>query len=200
MDKKFLTDVHHYWFGDLKSPTDGPAPEKTKIWFGAPVEVDNEIREKFAGYLDEAKAAEWDLAGLTRPEQMALVILFDQFPRHIFRTTGQQFAYDSKAKAIAGALIDGGVARFYGPERLFLTLPFQHSENLSDQDYSVWLLAAEVVGAPEAAKGNMRNAFEFAYKHWDIIRKFGRFPHRNVFLGRESTPEELEFLKGGRGF
>ena len=200
MVKKVLTDIHRYWFGDLKSPTDKVAPDRFEMWFRPTAEVDQHIRDTFGKYLEAAKATEWDADNLSRVEQVGLVLLLDQFPRHIFRTTGDAFAYDAKALSIARRLVAGGIQRFYPVERTFVALPFEHSEDLADQDYSTLLFAAEAVAAPPPAKDGLRMALDYATKHRDIIRKFGRFPHRNVVLGRESTPEELEFLKGGRGF
>lgn len=200
MVKKVLTDIHRYWFGELKSPTDMVPPEKMQMWFRPTVEVDNHIRDTFGKYLEAAKATEWDMSHLSREEQVGLVILLDQFPRQIFRESGQAFAYDAKAKAIAEDLIKDGFERFYPVERTFVFLPFEHSEDLADQDRSVWLFAGETLTASAPALTGTRMALDYATKHRDIIQKFGRFPHRNAPLGRESTPEELEFLKGGRGF
>jgi uncharacterized protein (DUF924 family) len=199
VDRDRLSEVHRYWFGELKSPADVPS-EKMKMWFGAPVEVDDDIREKFAADLDAASRIEWDLGRLSRVEQVGLVVLFDQFPRHMYRATGQQFAYDQKALAIARQLLKDGPGPFFPVERTFVSLPFMHSENLLDQDYAVTFVANVLQAAPPEARDGPRIGFDFAYKHWMIIKKFGRFPHRNAPLGRESTPEEMEFLKNGRGF
>jgi uncharacterized protein (DUF924 family) len=200
MVKKVLTDIHRYWFGGLNSPTDKVAPEQVKTWFEPTKEVDEHIRDTFGKYLEAAKETEWDVDNLSRMEQVGLVILLDQFPRQIHRESGDAFAYDEKALSIARRLLAAGPQRFWPAERTFVFLPFEHSENLADQDYAVLMFAAEAVAAPEVAKDGLRMALDFATKHRDIIRKFGRFPHRNVVLGRESTPEEVEFLKGGRGF
>ncbi|CAN5144918.1 DUF924 family protein [soil metagenome] len=199
MDRKVPADVYRYWFGAITAQGD-VTEETRKRWFGAPVEVDNEIRDMFGRYLDEARAAEWDLGALSRIEQVGLIVLLDQFPRHIFRNSGEQFAYDARAREIARELVRHGIARFFPVERVFVTLPFMHHEDLADQEYCLWLTAGETVNAPEPARAGWRNGLDFSIKHRDIIRKFGRFPHRNAPLGRESTPEELEFLKGGRGF
>ena len=200
MVKKVLTDIHRYWFGALNSPTDKVAPEQVTRWFKPTKEVDDHIRDTFGKYLEAAKATEWDVDNLARMEQVGLVILLDQFPRQIHRESGDAFAYDEKALSIARRLLAGGPDRFWPVERTFVALPFEHSEEIADQDYAVLLFAAEAVAAPADAKDGLRMALDFATKHRDIIRKFGRFPHRNAVLGRESTPEEVEFLKGGRGF
>lgn len=199
MVKKVLTDIHRYWFGDLGSPTDVPAA-KSDIWFNVRPETDDYIRKTFGKYLEPAKITAWDLANLSRVEQVGLVVLLDQFPRNIYRDSSDAFAYDAKALAIARELLREGGSRFYLVERQFVALPFMHSENVADQDFGIAFFAGEAVMAPEDRKDYVRRSLDFATKHRDIIRKFDRFPHRNVMLGRESTPEEVEFLKGGRGF
>jgi uncharacterized protein (DUF924 family) len=200
MDRKILDDVHRYWFGDLASPTAIVPPEKTQIWFRPTVEIDDHIRDTFGAHLDAARDMTWSLAELSREQQVGLVILLDQFPRQIFRGSGRSFAYDAKAKAIANALLDMGLERFFPVERTFIILPLEHSENIADQDRCVWLFAGEAIAAPAPNIAGARKDLDFATKHRDIIRKFGRFPHRNDWLGRPSTPEEIEFLKGGRGY
>lgn len=201
MVKKVLADIHRYWFGDINAPTDIVAPEKVDIWFSAKPETDAYIREHFGKYLEPARETSWDLANLSRIEQVGLVVLLDQFPRNIHRTSGDAFAYDAKALSIARELLKDGPDRFFPAERIFVSLPFMHSENMADQDYSVAFVATQLLTAPlDIREKGPRNGFDFAYKHWMIIRKFGRFPHRNEMMGRESTPEEIEFLKGGRGF
>jgi len=194
-----LRDIHRYWFGALASPTD-QNPEKAAIWFRQSDETDAHIRATWGPTLPRAAAIDWDLGALSREEQVGLVVLLDQFPRNIFRTTGEAFAYDAKARAVARKLLAGGLDRFWLYERNFVCLPFEHSEDVADQDLSVMLYAKMAVEAPEVWQANKREVTDYATKHRDIIRKFGRFPHRNAVLGRESTPEEVEFLKGGRGY
>jgi uncharacterized protein (DUF924 family) len=200
MVKKVLTDIHRYWFGELNSPADKVGRERIDIWFKPTKDVDDHIRDTFGKYLEAARETEWDVDNLARMEQVGLVILLDQFPRQIHRDSGDAFAYDAKALSIARRLLAAGPDRFWPVERTFVALPFEHSEDIADQDYAVLLFAAEAVAAPADARDGLRMALDFATKHRDIIRKFGRFPHRNAALGRESTPEEVEFLKGGRGF
>ena len=202
MVKKVLTDIYAYWFGE----TEPKSPEEAKVrmdkWFGGKPETDAEIRDKFGKYLPAAKTTEWDLANLDHREQVGLIILLDQFPRNIHRTDGEAFAYDAKALQIVKELTANGTdsRRFSPVEKIFVHLPFMHSEDVANQDIAVMLYAIEAAYAPPQAIDGARGGLDFATKHRDIIRKFGRFPHRNAMLGRESTPEELEFLKGGRGF
>ncbi len=200
MDVKVLDDIHRYWFGD--PPEVPPGEERTKRWFRPSEEVDTHIRDTWGGYLDAARATDWDLAAMTRRQQVGLVILLDQFPRQIFRKTGDAFAYDEKARSVVRPLAaDDGWRNFLPVERPFVFLPFEHHEDVADQDLSVMYFAALAVEAPEAAKEGVRSALDYATKHRDIIRKFGRFPHRNAMLGRESTEEEAKFIaEHGRGF
>jgi len=194
-----LRDIHRYWFGELKSPTDRN-PEKAEIWFRRSDETDAHIRETWGRYIPLAATVDWDLDALSREEQVGLVVLLDQFPRNIFRESGEAFAYDAKAREIAGQLAARGIDRFYLFEQTFIAVPFEHSEDIADQDYALMLSAQMAVSAPDSWKESRRGNLDYFTKHRDIIRKFGRFPHRNAVLGRESTPEEIEFLKDGRGF
>ncbi|MBY0423608.1 MAG: DUF924 family protein [Parvularculaceae bacterium] len=119
---------------------------------------------------------------------LALVLLLDQFPRNLFRGGARTFASDAKARTAAGAAIARGFDQAVEPAlRLFFYLPFEHSEDIADQDESVRLFAA----AGDA------HDLRFAEIHRDIIRRFGRFPHRNAALGRTTTAEEAAFLAGG---
>jgi uncharacterized protein (DUF924 family) len=200
MDRKILEDVYRYWFGTLSDPDDYPE-KKSDIWFKQSDATDGYIRETFGAAIPDALAERWDVAALVREEQMGLVILLDQFPRNIFRTTGEAFAYDAKARTIARLLITLGRERFFRTERIFLYLPFEHSEDVVDQDLAVFLFAEDALSAPDSWKDRSRLNLDYATKHRDLIRKFGRFPHRNVMLGRSPTPEEEAFLAAnGRGY
>lgn len=200
METKILDDIYRYWFGALAGPEDYPE-DKAGMWFKRSDDTDAHIRETFGAFIPEAARKDWNLAELTREQQIALVVLLDQFPRNIFRTSGEAFAYDAAARAIAGGLLKLGRDRFYFAEQAFLYLPFEHSEDTADQDLSVLLFAEAAVAAPEKLKDDFRMYLDYATKHRDLIRKFGRFPHRNQVLGRKSTSEEEEFLKvSGRGF
>jgi uncharacterized protein (DUF924 family) len=127
----FLNDIHRFWFGDLKGPGDLPEGV-TDIWFRKSDETDRIIGERFGASIPEAASANLDPARLPREEAAALVVLFDQFPRNIFRTSAEAFAYDAKARAISRALIAGGLERFFWLERVAVILPFEHSEDLAD--------------------------------------------------------------------
>ncbi|MEQ8695084.1 MAG: DUF924 family protein [Bauldia litoralis] len=195
-----LRDIHRYWFGPLAAPADRN-PEKAEIWFKRSDETDTHIRETWGDAIASAAAVAWDLDELSREEQVGLIVLLDQFPRNIYRTTGEAFAYDRKARAIADALLVDGLDRFYLVEQTFVCLPFEHSEAIADQDRALLHFAEMAVNAPEELAEAKRLGLDFATKHRDLIRKFGRFPHRNEMLGRESTEEEKAFLaEHGRGY
>lgn len=200
MNHAIFDDVHAFWFGELEGAND-PATAKAPIWFRQDDDVDAMVRDRFGSSIAEAADQEWDLETLTRQQRVGLVILLDQFPRNIYRQSGDAFAYDASARAIAEALIAGGLDSYFMVERNFTYMPLMHSEEVGDQDHCTMLFAGEAVAAAEEQKGFWRNGLDFATKHRDLIRKFGRFPHRNAVLGRTSTPEEEAFMaEKGRGF
>jgi uncharacterized protein (DUF924 family) len=156
-------------------------------WFGKDAGFDAEIRERFLGVYAAAAAGalawEGDAQGA-----LALVIVLDQFPRNMFRDSARAFAADPLARAIAARAIARGFDQEIAvAERSFFYLPFEHSEALADQERCVAL---------NRASGDA-DALKWAELHADIIRRFGRFPHRNKVLGRATTPAEQAFLDGG---
>ena len=199
MDVTILDAVYLYWFGDLKAWDEQPDEQRRKDWFRPTPEIDAHIRDTWGQHTVTARDTAWDLAALTRRQQVALIVLLDQFPRQIHRDSGAAFACDPAALAIARQLV-GNWRRFFVVEQTFLMLPFEHSEAIADQDMAVKLYAERTLEVPPDHLDSAREQLDYATKHRDIIRKFARFPHRNAVLGRESTAEEVEFLKGGRGF
>ena len=157
-------------------------------WFKKDAAFDDAIRRRFLETYEAAAArqlGEWenDAEGV-----FALLLVLDQFPRNMFRGSARAFATDPLARAIAGrAIAQGFDQRFPLAERTFFYLPFTHSEAMADQDLCVQLNRA--AGDADAVK--------WAELHADIIRRFGRFPHRNAVLGRATTPEEQAYLDGG---
>lgn len=200
MDTAILRDIHFYWFGRLNTRAELPE-DRMKLWFRQSDATDAFIRATFGQHITEAAETEWDLEALTREEQVGLVVLLDQFPRNIYRTSSAAFAYDTRARAIARDLIGLGRDRFFLIEQVFVFLPFEHSELVADQDTSVMFFAELAVTCPESFRDYARNSLDFATKHRDLIRRFGRFPHRNVLLDRPSTDEEKAFIaEHGRGY
>jgi uncharacterized protein (DUF924 family) len=200
MSHAILQDIHRYWFGELAAP-DSRRADTNELWFKRSDETDRHILGTYGNFIDEAASTDWNLGRLSREEAVALVVLFDQFPRNLYRSSGQQFAYDPLARQITTALLASGKDRFFAIELGALSLPYQHHEDMASQDLSLFMAAELAVNGPESMVDMHRNMLDFSTKHRDIIRKFGRFPHRNVFLGRESTPEELAFMnEHGRGY
>jgi len=198
-DARILLDAHRFWFQDLVADIESQA-EQVKVWFSRSDATDDAIRERFGSHLDPVAGTDWDFETLPPAAGTGLIIFLDQFPRNLFRDDARAYAYDARARAVARSLIEGGTGRFTPMERVFLYLPLEHSEDLADQDLSVELYEALRAEMPESDQAAFGSFVEFAEKHRDLIRRFGRFPHRNADLGRASTPEEIEFLKGGRGY
>ncbi len=193
-----LREIHGYWFGELAAPDEVPK-DKSEMWFTRSDLTDDYIRDHFGSFLGPAAAVDWDVDALSGAEQAALVVLFDQFPRNLFRTSGEAFGYDEKARSITRRIDAAARGRLSMVEQLFLALPFEHHEDIADQDRYVWLIADMATNGPERFRDYARWALDHAMQHRDIIRRFGRFPHRNGLLGRTSTDEEKAFLgeKGG---
>lgn len=161
------------------------APHNHEYWFSSTTAFDTECRDLSASLLDRALAGDLDGWAAAPPGALALVILLDQMPRNVFRGTARAFAFDEKARAVSRSAIGAGMDRELVPgRRAFLYLPFEHSEDMDDQRRSVELFTA----LGDATK------LEYAVHHFEIVERFGRFPHRNAALGRQSTPEELEYL------
>ncbi len=161
-----------------------------KAWFEKNLAFDEEIRARFLPLYE--LAASGSLADWTQTPAgcLALVLVLDQFPRNMFRGSARMFAADPLARQLAQIILEQGWDKQMKPEqRLFAYLPFEHSESLADQERCLALMK-EISVYPETAEMPKWSA-----AHLAIIQRFGRFPHRNAALGRESTPEELEFLK-----
>jgi uncharacterized protein (DUF924 family) len=170
--ERWARELLDFWFG-----------LEREQWWKADPALDEEIRSRFLQLWkrqSERPVADF----LASPgEALAAVILFDQLPRNMFRGHADSFATDHMARAIAGAAVDRGWDDRLSPtERGFLYMPFQHSEDLGDQQRSLLLFTAL---GDEYQLG-------FAVKHHDVVKRFGRFPHRNRILGRAPRPEEIE--------
>jgi uncharacterized protein (DUF924 family) len=181
-------EILDFWFGRESEEGYG---EFREVWFTKDPEFDREVRDRFEGAYEEAAAGR--LAHWKDEAQscLALIILLDQFTRNMFRGDPKTYATDDKAREAARHAVEHAYDRELTPYgRLFVYLPFEHSEDLEDQRFSVELfrgLAAEM-GSEEL--------LGYAVRHLEIIERFGRFPHRNEILGRATTPEEAEFLRG----
>lgn len=165
-------------------------PEKRKAWFEKDPGFDAEIRDRFLPLYEQAAAGALERWRESPGDCLALVVALDQFPRNMFRGSARAFAADPLALATAKHAIALGFDRTMLPvERQFLYLPLEHSESLADQERCLELMR-QIAVFPETA-----DLPKWAQAHLDIIRRFGRFPHRNAALGRESTAAELAFLR-----
>lgn len=176
-------DILDFWFLPKTDPNYG---KSRKEWFTKNEEFDTKIKKKFLEAFEKAEAGQYLEWTETKDGCIALIILFDQFPRNMFRGSPRAFSTDAKALAITKHTLETG---FYNEctfhEMQFATLPFEHSEKIDDQEMSVKLFT----------EMDDPGLIDYAQRHYDIIKRFGRFPHRNATLGRKSTPEEIEFLK-----
>lgn len=184
-------EVLSFWFGTRED-----YGKRRKCWFEKDDAFDAEVRERFLALHATAARGALDSWQSECAECLALIVVLDQFSRHIHRGTALAFASDAQALAVAKhALANHYDGMLLPVERMFMYLPFEHSEALEDQ-----LAACELI-EPLTAFESTGDAHRFAIRHCDIIRRFGRFPHRNAALGRVSSALELEFLKEpGSGF
>lgn len=174
-------EIIDFWFSDrVKSQ-----------WFASTPELDKEVMEKYEAIWEQAASGELDDWGDDPDGCLALVIILDQFPLNMFRGQAKSFKTEDKAVDVALTAVNEGLDQKIEKEKLaFLYMPFMHSEDLTNQDISVKLYK----------ENNLDANIKFAEHHRDIIRKFGRFPHRNGILGRESTAEEIVYLASENAF
>ena len=153
------------------------------------------MRRRFEDAVRSATTGELNEWRATARGRLALIILTDQFPRNIYRHTARAFFYDSKALAWCLDGLDGRIDRELRPiEKVFFYLPLEHAESREHQTKSVECFSELAASVPMEQRSTFEEYLDFAIRHRDIIDRFGRFPHRNNILGRESTPEELAFL------
>jgi uncharacterized protein (DUF924 family) len=182
-----------FWFG----PSSGQGAGQVRaFWFKTDPEFDQILRDRFLAVYRlaaQGELADWQGSALGC---LALILLLDQFPRNLFRGSPQSFATDPQALLVAESVIhQGWDGKLLPVQRWFIYLPFEHSEHLQHQQRSLALFQ-QLHDHPQSA-----GAIAFAQRHYQVIERFGRFPHRNSILGRTSTPEELEFLSHpGSGF
>ena len=183
-----------WWFGSSESANE-TAADKGKLWFGKRDSQDLEAQTRFGDWVEQALAG-----GLTewaqRPEGwLALVLLLDQLPRMIFRDTPKSFSGDLRAQALVAQGIAADFDRQLRPvQRVFIYLVMEHCENLAVQNEAVSRFIELMAQQPEADRAVFADNLDYAERHREVIARFGRFPHRNAVLGRESTAQELAFL------
>jgi uncharacterized protein (DUF924 family) len=180
-DMNDCQELLDYWY----------APAMRPRWFNSTPEIDRDIRERFEGLWQRAAAGELDGWIDQAASALALIIVLDQLPLNMYRGTAQAFATEAKGIAMAKLAIERGHDRRIDQDRLqFMYLPLMHSESLADQDLCVRLFQ----------QAGMSDNLRYAEHHRDIVRRFGRFPHRNALLGRPSRPEEVAYLAGPGAF
>lgn len=175
------TDILTFWYS-------APMPDH---WFASTPAIDADIRTRYEALWQQAAANRLDDWMQTAEGCLALCIVLDQFPLNMFRGDVQSFATEQQAVAVTKHAVAQGLDQQLPPhQRAFLYMPLMHSENLADQDESVRLFEA----------GGLDSNSRFARHHREIVRRFGRFPHRNATLGRESTAEEVAYLNSKEAF
>jgi uncharacterized protein (DUF924 family) len=192
MDATVFDAVHEYWFGPLAEFDSFPV-DRFRIWFGGGADVDSEIAEKFGTALKDVAAAS-ELTELTPKQSIGRIVLLDQMSRNIHRNSPQAYALDPLSQRLARDEVNQGLDRFKLIEKAFIILALGHSEVLSDQDLSVALFLSEIEPHIPSANRFYEAGRIQGPKYREIIDRFGRFPHRNAVLGRESTADELAFL------
>lgn len=174
-------DVLAFWFSEPVKP----------LWFDSTPEFDKELQDKYLGTYQAAlngELSEWEKS----PQgALALVICLDQFALNMFRGKVEGFAGEEPSRQVAARAIERGFDKSLDEvQKGFLYMPYMHSEDLTDQDRVVELFTL----------AGMENNLKWANHHRDIVKRFGRFPHRNAILGRQSTPEEIAYLQSDEAF
>jgi uncharacterized protein (DUF924 family) len=187
VERNEIAALIDFWFGP---PQSAERFSQRKLWFEVSVEFDEALRQRFQPL--HLRAAQGGCAPWAREAEpcLALILLLDQLPRNLYRGTAQAFVTDAEARAAARLALQRGFDRSLPASwRTFIYLPFEHSEDLADQELSLTLFGA-LARDPDFARGE-----DYAKHHHAIIARFGRFPHRNKALGRASSAAEEAFLK-----
>jgi len=188
-------DIIEFWFG-FKSDIRAIIAEKSMLWWSKNENVDDEIRERFGDLHSKLEGNGFSFWTQQPGSYLAVIILADQFSRNIYRNSPRAYATDEFALSLALDGIEYGVDKeLRWIERVFFYMPLEHSESLKIQEKSVILFQKLQDNVPAIDRDSAVQYTDHALAHQKIINRFGRFPHRNEVLGRESTHEEVEFLK-----
>ncbi len=187
--------VLDFWFGSAGGDT-AIAQAQQKLWWSKNENVGADIRGRFGDLVETAASGKLDRWAQDAHGRLALILLFDQFPRNMYRDTARAFAYDPLAckLALAGIAVDAD-RTLRAIERVFFYLPLEHAESPELQERCVALFTALAAGVPDTDRKTFTGYVDYAVRHRDVIHRFGRFPHRNQILGRVSISEETAFLK-----
>ena len=187
--------ILRFWFGTADDDLE-VAEQCARLWWKKNPQVDNEIRERFAAVLEAAVNGERDEWLKDARGRLALIIVADQFSRNMYRDTPRAFAADKFSLSWCKDGLEIGADRALRPiERVFVYMPLEHSESIDDQNRSVALFSDLAASVPSGQRKLFDGYVDFAVRHREIVQRFGRFPHRNAILGRESTAEEVDFLQ-----
>jgi uncharacterized protein (DUF924 family) len=199
-------NIRDFWFGQLPLSAEG-LNRRLRFWFGGETSQlrerrDEQIRARFGALLERAAAGELATWADGPRRRLSLIILLDQFPRHMFRGSARAFAYESQALSLTlSGMQSAADAALDVVERIFFYMPLQHAESREVQDESVAAYRRLLSEAPQEMRAPFEASLRSAENHREIVERFGRFPHRNRTLGRESTPEEAKWLStGGESF
>lgn len=192
---ELIEDVLEFWFGVCGA--DGAIdPGRRKMWFKSGAKHDAEIGERFGALHEQAGHGGLDHWAATAHGRLALIVVLDQFSRHVHRGTAQAFACDPAAQKLALTGIEQRMDPRLAPaQRLFFYLPLEHAEDRALQMRSVKCYEQLVLEVADDWRKDYEGFLDYARRHRAVIERFGRFPHRNAVLGRPSTAEELAFLK-----
>ncbi len=189
-------DILEFWFGDSVSE-DQVIGARMPLWFGSDPDTDLTIRKRFSDDVEKAASGQFDAWSASPRGTLALIILLDQFPRSLGRGTPAAFAQDARALSLCIAGIESAHQEALAYiEQVFFMMPLQHAESLAVQETSVRQFEALLDRIPEKRRQHYQGFVKYAHMHCEIVRRFGRFPHRNAILGRTSTHEEREYLAG----
>lgn len=176
MSQPLVSSILSFWFSDAVSP----------LWFKPSNEFDAELTEKYEHLWQQAANGDYDHWQESTDGAIALVLILDQFPLNMFRGQAKRYSTEEKAREIARYAINNNLTKkITSKQKSFLYLPFMHSEALNDQQYAIDLFT----------DNNLPDNVKYARHHYAVIEQFGRFPHRNIELGRESTAAEIDYLK-----
>ncbi len=189
-----LNAILEFWFGHVEE-TIAPSPHRARIWFADDPLIDEEMRERFTDDLEKACRGEYDSWKESARGQLGLILLLDQFTRHIYRDTPEAYKQDAKALTLClNGAQDEQEHALSLIERVFYYFPLLHSEDIYMQEQSINAYYLLSQYALEETRAIYESFLKFADYHHDIIKRFGRFPRRNEILQRDSTPEELGFI------
>ncbi|MCB1110641.1 MAG: DUF924 domain-containing protein [Chlamydiia bacterium] len=183
-----------FWFGKLSEETQWDA-DKSKLWFSSSEELDREIQETFGEDIERAASGDYQGWENTPRGRLALILLLDQFPRNVFRGTPQAYQFDARAQKLSlEGIAHGQDQELYPIERQFFYLPLMHAESLEHQLLSLFVFQKLTQEVDPSIREHFSLTEGYAKHHFETVRTYGRFPHRNAILERVNTQEEAAYL------